>query len=673
MTDRLIKKCLIKLREQLNDANYRYYALDAPTISDAEYDRLFHQLKDLEAAHPELVTPDSPTQRIGVKPLAQFAEIKHHVPMLSLDNAFSDDDLQAFDKRIKQRLEKDVDIEYICEPKMDGLAVTIIYENGSLVRAATRGDGNIGEDITQNIRTVPSVPLVLHGKSFPKLLEIRGEIYIPKQDFEKFNKLAAARGEKTFANPRNAAAGSLRQLDPKITATRPLAMYCYGIGLFEGKILPATQSDLLAELKYWGCRVNPKIEIARGVNECIDYFQRMVKVRESLPYEIDGIVYKVNSLRLQEELGFVSRAPRWAIARKFPAQEENTEVLAIEFQVGRTGAITPVARLKPVFVGGVTVSNATLHNFDEAWRKDVRVGDTVVVRRAGDVIPEVVMVIKEKRPENTKPVSVPKHCPVCHSEVIKVEGEVIAYCTGGLYCRAQVAQSIIHFVSRRAMNIEGLGDKLIEVFLENNLIKDVTDLYTLKANNIAELERMGEKSAQNILTAIEKSKNTTLSRFLYALGIPQVGEATALNLANHFGSLDNVMQADEVELEQVQDIGPIVAAQITGFFCQNHNRELIQRLRQMGVYWLEGKSQANLPQPLAGITFVLTGSLTQFTRDDAKAQLQNLGAKVSGSVSSKTDYVVVGAEAGSKLAKAQELNIKILDEDEFVEFLKQYR
>lgn len=659
---------ITKLREKINEHNYRYYVLDDPSITDAEYDRLFRQLQELETAHPEFITSDSPTQRVGAAPLKKFAEIKHVVPMLSLDNAFTEEDLLAFDKRIKQRLDNLHDIEYSCEPKMDGVAMSLIYEKGYLVKAATRGDGYVGEDVTLNVRTIKSIPLRLHGKNYPKILEVRGEIYMPKKGFDALNAHARKHDEKTFANPRNAAAGSLRQLDPKITASRTLEMFCYGIGQVSEK-LAGKHAEQMQQLREWGIRVNPESKVVKGIDGCLAYYNAIAKKREKLSYEIDGVVYKVNAIRLQEELGFVSRAPRWAIAHKFPAHEETTEVLDIEFQVGRTGVLTPVARLQPVFVSGVTVSNATLHNLDDAWRKDVRVGDSVIIRRAGDVIPEVVSVIKDKRPRGTHPIAVPKKCPVCHSEVIKPEGEVSALCTGGLYCQAQVRESILHFASRRAMNIEGLGDRLVELFLAQGLIKNIADVYQLKKEYIAAQERLGEKSAENLIAAIEQSKTTTLPRFLYGLGIPQVGETTALNLANHFGDLEKIMQSTEEELQQVQDIGPVVAAEAVAFFRQKHNRELINKLQQLGVRW-PAIQISKKAQTLAGQTFVLTGTLASLTRDEAKERLQNLGAKVSGSVSKKTSYVVVGSEPGSKLADAQKLGVKVIEEKEFLELLK---
>lgn len=665
---KLVAQQINELRDQINDHNYRYYILDNPVISDAEYDRLFRALQQLESAHPTLITADSPTQRVGATPLKEFAQIKHHIPMLSLDNAFNETELIAFDKRVRQRLGTDNIIEYVCEPKMDGIAVSILYEKGVLVSAATRGDGYVGEDITQNVRTVATVPLRLHGEDCPNVLEVRGEIYMPLAGFKALNERALKQQEKIFANPRNAAAGSLRQLDPKITAARPLELFCYGVGQVSEKF-PATHLEILQRLTHLGLRVNPHIKLAEGVEACLSYYKKISELREKLPYEIDGVVYKVNSIQAQEILGFVSRAPRWAIAHKFPAQEQTTEVLDIEFQVGRTGVLTPVARLQPVFVGGATVSNATLHNFEEAWRKDIRVGDTVIVRRAGDVIPEVVGTIIEKRPANTHPIKIPQHCPVCHAEIIKPEGETAARCTGGLFCSAQLREAILHFASRRAMNIEGLGDKIVELLLTEKLIQDVTNIYTLKAEEVAALERMGEKSAENLLHAISVSKATTLPRFLYALGIREVGEATALTLAEHFGTLEKIMAADETQLQQVADIGPIVAAHITGFFRQQHNRELIYKLQKLGVHWPEQITKKK-SRALSGQTFVLTGALSSMSREEAKAKLQALGAKVSGSVSAKTAYVVAGVDPGSKYTKAETLGVKILDEEQFLDLLQ---
>ncbi len=659
-----------KLRVEINEYNYRYYILDDPSVTDAEYDRLLRTLQELETKYPDLITHDSPTQRVGAEPAKIFKEVSHEIPMLSLDNAFADEEILNFDRRVKERLETDVAIEYCCEPKLDGLAVSILYLDGLLTVGATRGDGYTGEDITTNLRTIRSIPLQLRGQNYPKVLEVRGEVYMPRAGFEALNKEAEKRGEKVFANPRNAAAGSLRQLDPNITAKRPLALFCYGVGKVSGGHLPDRQSKILQQLQQWGLRVNPEIKVVTGPENCLQFYKNIAVKRANLPYEIDGVVYKVDRLELQQRLGFVSRAPRWAIAHKFPAQEEMTQVLAVEFQVGRTGTLTPVARLKPVLVGGVTVSNATLHNMDEIERKDVRVGDTVIIRRAGDVIPEIVAVVKERRPARTKTITLPQHCPVCHSDVIKPEGEAAARCIAGLYCPAQRKEAIKHFASRRAMDINGLGDKLVDQLVEEKLIDSVADLYTLQESELATLERFGEKSAANLCAAIEKSKNTTLSRFLYALGIREVGEATALSLATHFHSLQNVMAADEELLQTVPDIGPVVAANVAAFFRQSHNLEVIKKLQQAGVHWPEIVASPKTSQALAGQTFVLTGSLTTMTRDEAKQRLQELGAKISGSVSRKTSYVIVGAEPGSKLDEAQRLGVEVLDEKQFLTFLE---
>lgn len=652
-----------KLREQLNFHNYRYYVLDDPEIPDAEYDRLLRELEKLEAEHPELITEDSPTQRVGAKPLASFDQVQHEIPMLSLGNCFSQEELDAFIKRIGDRLGSNEQIEFTVEPKLDGLAVSLRYENGLLVQAATRGDGTTGENITQNIRTIPSVPLRLIGDDVPPVLEVRGEVYMPKQGFEELNRRAAERGEKVFANPRNAAAGSLRQLDSSITATRPLEIYCYGHGSVEGWDLPATHHEILEQLKQWGLRICPEIRVVKGGEGCLEYYDDIQSRRAALPYEIDGVVYKVNRLDLQEELGFVSRAPRWAIAHKFPAQEEMTTLLDVDFQVGRTGALTPVARLEPVFVGGVTVSNATLHNMDEIERKDVRIGDTVIVRRAGDVIPEVVSSIPSRRPNNARLIEMPTSCPACGSEVIRPEGEAVARCTGGLYCPAQRKQAIKHFASRKAMDIEGLGDKLVDQLVEAELVDHVDDIFNLSVEKLAELERMGEKSAQNLVDAIEKSKQTTLARFIFALGIREVGEATALSLAQWFGDLNKLKQADVESLQKVPDVGPIVASHIHAFFTQPHNLEIIDRLIEAGVNWPVVETLPMDERPLDGMTFVLTGTLSTMTRDEAKQKLQAMGAKVSGSVSKKTSAVVAGEKAGSKLDKAESLGVRILDED----------
>ncbi len=667
-----INKKIAALRAELEDHNYRYYVLDAPTIPDPEYDRLFRQLQELEQQHPELVTPASPTQRIGARPATGFKQIRHEVPMLSLANAFADEELIAFDKRVHDRLHSGAQVEYACEPKLDGLAVTLLYEQGKFVRAATRGDGTTGEDISANIRTINSVPLQLRGKDFPALLEVRGEVFMPKAGFAELNAYARKHQEKEFANPRNAAAGSLRQLDPKITASRPLEIFFYAVGKVADGDIPTTHYQLLQKFRQWGLRTCPHIQLAKGVDACLQFYHHIAEQRAELPYEIDGVVYKVNDFNLQHKLGFVSRAPRWAIAHKFPAQEEISKVDAIEFQVGRTGALTPVARLEPVFVGGVTVSNATLHNMDEIERKDVRVGDTVIVRRAGDVIPEVVSVVLAKRPKHTRKVKMPSKCPVCDSDVIKPEGEAVARCSGGLYCMAQRKESIKHFAARKAMDVDGLGDKLVEQLVDLELLHNVSDIYALTHEQIANLERMGAKSAANLLTAIDSSKSTSLARFIFALGIREVGEATANNLAEHYGNLDKLMQADEGSLQQVGDVGPVVAANVVAFFQQAHNQEVMAALIKHGVHWPDVTPQPKAALPLQGQSFVLTGTLETLTRDQAKAQLQALGAKVSSSVSAKTSYVIAGADPGSKYQKAEKLNVPIKDEAWLLALLKQH-
>jgi DNA ligase (NAD+) len=664
-----IHKRAAELRDQINYHNYRYYVLDNPEIPDVEYDRLFRELQQLESEYPELVTADSPTQRVGGEPLKAFAEVRHAIPMLSLGNAFSDEELGEFDRRVREGLGIST-VRYSAEPKLDGLAISIRYEQGMLVRAATRGDGTRGEDVTMNVRTIEAVPLRLRGEDWPSILEVRGEVYMPKAGFEALNSRQREKGEKTFANPRNAAAGSLRQLDSRITATRPLSLFCYGVGVVEGAELPATHSATMACLMEWGLRVCPEQRVVDGVKGCLDFYREIGERREALPYEIDGVVYKVDNVDQQQQLGFVSRAPRWAIAHKFPAQEEMTRLVAIDVQVGRTGAITPVARLEPVHVGGVTVTNATLHNQDEIDRKDVRVGDAVIVRRAGDVIPEVVSVVLSRRPAGTRHYSLPDSCPECGSAVERVAGEAVARCSGGLYCPAQRKEAIRHFASRRAMDIDGLGEKLVELLVDHGLIHDVADLFSLKASQLATLERMGDKSAANLVSALEKSRETTLARFLYALGIREVGEATAHTLAGHFGSLAALAQADTEALIEVQDVGPIVADHIHTFFAQPHNLEVIEKLIRAGVHWPEGKGVEEGELRLQGKTFVLTGTLSTLSRDEAKQQLQALGAKVTGSVSKKTDYVVVGESPGSKLAKAEQLGVTILDEDEFIRLLK---
>ncbi|TGN41755.1 NAD-dependent DNA ligase LigA [Marinobacter confluentis] len=659
------------LRQRLTDHNYRYYVLDDPQIPDAEYDRLFRELQALEQAHPSLKTPDSPTRRVGGSAETTFEAVTHRIPMLSLDNAFSDDELRDFDRRIRDRLKSDDEVEYVCEPKLDGLAVSLHYENGVLLRAATRGDGYTGEDITENIRTIPSVPLRLRGNRVPGLVEVRGEVYMPKSGFEKLNQSLTARGEKTFVNPRNAAAGSLRQKKPSVTARRPLEMCAYSVALEDESAMPPTHWEGLERVKNWGFRTNPEMRLVKGVEACLGAYRDLLEKRNDLPYEIDGIVFKVNSLALQQQLGFVSRAPRWAIAQKFPAQEELTVIEDVEFQVGRTGAITPVARLKPVFVGGVTVSNATLHNMDEIQRLDVRIGDTVFVRRAGDVIPQVVKVLVERRPDSAEVVTLPPDCPVCHSDIVQIEGEAVARCSGGLFCPAQRKEAIRHYASRKALDIEGLGDKWIDILVDRGLVTTIADLYRLKKSDLTGLERMGDKSASNLIQAIDQSRNPVLWKFLYALGIREVGEATAKAVASHFGSLEAISQADEESLQAVPDVGPIVAGHIRSFFDQTHNNETLQALKEAGVQWQEEEITA-AEKPLKGETWVLTGTLSTMTRDEAKAHLESLGAKVAGSVSAKTACVVAGEAAGSKLAKAEQLGVKVLGDEAFIEFLTRH-
>ena len=657
-----------ELRDIITEYNYQYYVLDDPRVPDAEYDRLFRELQDLEAQYPDIVTPDTPTRRVGASVETTFEEVVHRIPMLSLDNAFSDEELRDFDRRVRDRLKTEEDIEYVCEPKLDGLAVSLHYESGVLTRAATRGDGYTGEDITANIRTIPSVPLRLRGDNIPELVEVRGEVYMPREGFETLNKRLADKGEKTFVNPRNAAAGSLRQKKPTVTARRPLELCAYSVALEDESRLPATHWEGLQQVGAWGFRINPEMRRATGAEDCLQAYNELMDKRASLPYEIDGIVFKVNSLALQRQLGFVSRAPRWAIAQKFPAQEELTVIEDVEFQVGRTGAITPVARLKPVFVGGVTVSNATLHNMDEIQRLGVRIGDTVFVRRAGDVIPQVVKVVAERRPDNTREVQLPDACPVCQSDIVQIEGEVVARCSGGLFCPAQRKEAIRHYASRKALDIEGLGDKWIDILVDRELVTTVADLYLLKKADLTGLERMGDKSAGNLIDAIDRSRHPVLWKFLYALGIREVGEATAKALASHFGTLEAIGEADEDALQSVSDVGPIVAGHIRSFFDQTHNQETIQALKDAGVQWQTEEITAS-EEPLKGETWVLTGSLSDMTRDDAKAKLESLGAKVAGSVSGKTSCVVAGEAAGSKLTKAENLGVPVMDESAFVEFL----
>ena len=656
-----------KLRQDLRRYEYEYHVLDNPTIPDAEYDRLFHQLKALEAAHPELITADSPTQRVGAKPLSGFAQIRHEIPMLSLDNAFSDEEFYAFVKRIEDRLIRLPEpLTFCCEPKLDGLAVSILYVNGVLTQAATRGDGTTGEDITANIRTIRNIPLQLLMDNPPARLEVRGEVFMPHEGFERLNQQALERGEKTFANPRNAAAGSLRQLDPKITSKRPLVLNAYGIGIAEGVDLPNTHYDRLQWLKSIGIPVNPEIRLCNGTDEVLDFYRDIQNKRSSLGYDIDGTVLKINDIALQEKLGFISKAPRWAIAYKFPAQEELTRLNDVEFQVGRTGAITPVAKLEPVFVAGVTVSNATLHNGDEIERLDIAIGDTVVIRRAGDVIPQIIGVLHDRRPADARPIIFPKTCPVCDSAIVRIEGEAVARCTGGLFCAAQRKEALKHFVSRKAMDIDGVGGKLIEQLVDRELVHTPADLFKLDLTTLTRLERMGTKSAENALASLEKAKNTTLARFIFALGIREVGEATALNLANHFKTLEALQNADLEALQQVPDVGEVVANRILAFWHEPHNVAVVNDLIAQGVHWETVETKEVTENRFKGKTVVLTGTLTQMGRNEAKALLQDMGAKVSGSVSAKTDFVIAGDAAGSKLTKAQELGVTVLTEEEFL-------
>ena len=662
------------LKDALNQHNHRYYVLDDPSVPDSEYDRQMRALQAIEAQYPELLSEDSPSQRVGGKALESFTQVRHTVAMLSLANAFSDVELEDFDRRVKDRLnyaalKNPTEIEFACEPKLDGVAVSLLYENGQLVRGATRGDGSVGEDITANVRTIKSIPLKLRGDNIPSLLEVRGEIYLPRPGFDALNAKAIAAGEKTFVNPRNAAAGSLRQLDSKITASRPLEMCAYSVGQFEAEVTPDSHTHMLETLGGWGFKINEHVVAVTGIAACEDYYSAMAERRDQLTYDIDGIVYKVNNLALQQRLGFVAKAPRWAIARKFPAQEEMTKLLDVEFQVGRTGAITPVARLAPVFVGGVTVSNATLHNGDEIKRLGVCIGDTVIIRRAGDVIPQIVKVILEKRPEDAQVIVFPERCPVCQSSVKRAEGEAVARCTGGLFCGAQIKEAIKHFASRKAMDIDGLGDKLVELLVDAGSIYSVADLFELKVDQLLGLERMADKSATNLTAAITASKETTLAKFLYSLGIREVGEATAQTLANNFGSLEAVIEADAEQLLDVDDIGPVVAKHIVNFFSNPDNLSIIQALRESGVNWADIDQNAQASQPLKGQTWVLTGGMEIMSRAEAKDRLQALGAKVAGSVSAKTSQVVAGPGAGSKLTKAQSLDIPVLDEAGFLEYL----
>lgn len=654
-----------ELRRLIEHHDYRYYVLDDPEVPDAEYDRLMRELESLESDHPELVTADSPTQRVSGTPMDGFKSVRHRVPMLSLGNAFSEEEAAGFCRRVAESLERE-DIVYAAEPKLDGVAISLTYEQGRLTTAATRGDGERGEDVTANVRTIRAVPLALRGEGWPALLEVRGEIYMPRDGFLRFNRKALERGEKPLVNPRNGAAGSLRQLDPQLTATRPLAFFAYSTATRDQ--LPDTQYEALLRLKDWGFPVNPEIRRVKGAQGCLDYHAHMAALRADLGYDIDGVVYKVDRFDQQAMLGFVSKAPRWALAHKFPAEEEITRLLGIDVQVGRTGALTPVARLEPVFVGGVTVTNATLHNEDEIRRKDVRPGDWVVVRRAGDVIPEVARVMHQRRETELAEFRMPEKCPECGSAVERVEGEAVTRCTGGLVCPAQRKHGIRHFATRKAMDIEGLGDKLVDQLVESGLVHTVADLYTLTHEQIASMERMGGKSAENLLKALEKSKKPALDRLLYALGIREVGEVTAHSLAQHFGSLEKLVAATAEELEEVSDVGPVVASHVAAFFEQENNLEVIRALQQAGVQW-QALEDTGGEQPLAGETWVLTGALSM-PRIQAKSLLESLGAKVTGSVSAKTTRLLAGEAAGSKLARAQKLGVKIVTEDEFVEYLE---
>ena len=662
-----------RLRAEIERHNYLYHVLDDPEVPDAAYDRLMAELRALEQQYPELVVPESPTQRVGGSPVPEFSEVRHHLPMLSLDNAFVREDVEAFDRRVRERLGTDEQIGYTCEPKLDGLAVSLTYRAGLLALGATRGDGTIGEDVTHNIRTIPTVPLRLGGHGWPDLLEVRGEVFMSSAGFDEMNRRAIEKGEKIFVNPRNAAAGSLRQLDPRLTALRPLEVYFYGSGKVEGKALPGLHSEILEVLSGWGLRTSPEARVVTGLEGLLGYYEDIGQRRSSLRYQIDGVVYKVDSIEQQRRLGFVARAPRWAIAHKFPADEEMTTVRAIEWQVGRTGALTPVARLEPVFVGGVTVSNATLHNIDELKRKDVRVGDTIVIRRAGDVIPEVVRVIVEKRPAKSSSVRLPQKCPVCGSPVEREEGAAVARCTGALTCPAQLKESLRHFASRRALDIEGLGSKLIDQMVDSGLVRNPGDLFRLTAGQLANLDRMGERSAANLVESFEHSKQTTFARFLHALGIRDVGEATAEALARHFGTLDSLRGSSMEEIEEVPDIGPITARHVHAFFAEPRNARVIDALIQHKVRWPAAQRPSAGNSPLSGKTVVLTGKLSTMSRDEAGDYVRELGGKVASSVSKNTDYVVVGDDAGSKLKKATQLGVKVLEEDEFLKLIGRKR
>ncbi len=669
-----VKARIDALKSQLEEHNYQYYVMDAPSIPDAEYDRLMRELIQLEKQHPTLISADSPSQKVGGTPLSKFDTVVHEVPMLSLDNGFEASDLIAFEKRLQDRLLSYTDIEFSCEPKLDGLAASILYENGILTRAATRGDGQVGEDITMNVKTIANVPIKLRGKNIPTKVEVRGEVFMPKAGFEQLNEKQKKAGNKLFVNPRNAAAGSLRQLDSRITAKRPLLFYAYSMGVIEGDSLTELplHTERLAALEKWGIPLCKESAVASGAEACIAYFTQMGEMRDSLSYDIDGVVFKVNDINLQQRLGFVAKAPRWAIAQKFPAQEEITTLLDVEFQVGRTGAITPVARLEPAFVGGVTVSNATLHNQDEIARLGVKIGDKVVIRRAGDVIPQVVSVVLEKRTDDVRDIVFPTHCPVCHSHIERTETEAVARCTGGLVCAAQRKEAIKHFASRRALDIDGLGDKIVEQLVDAKIIENPADLFRLNMPKLLSVERMGDKSAVNLLNAIEKSKETTLPKFLYSLGIREVGESTARNLALHYLTLDRIIQADIESLIEVQDVGAIVAQHVFHFMREPLNLDIINDLIALGIHWPEIQQASLDEQPFAGKTVVLTGTLSQMGRSEAKAKLQELGAKVSGSVSAKTDLLIAGEKAGSKLSKAESFNVDVWNEAQMLAFFEQY-
>ena len=663
---------ILTLVQQLETYNHQYYVLDEPSVPDAEYDRLMRELQALEATHPELMVAGSPTQKVGGAALTSFSQITHELPMLSLDNVFSPEELQAFQKRLQDRLLSGADIEFSCEPKLDGLAVSILYENGVFVQAATRGDGQVGEDISANVKTIKSVPLRLLGNDYPQRLEVRGEVFMPKAGFELLNANARKKGEKAFVNPRNAAAGSLRQLDPKIAASRPLAFNAYALGVVDGGELSYRHSENLQKLKQWGIPVCADVAVAYGYQGCLDFYQQIGERRDQLSYDIDGVVYKVNDLVLQQQLGFVARAPRWATSHKFPAQEEITQLLDVEYQVGRTGAITPVARLAPVFVGGVTVSNATLHNSDEIARLGIKINDQVIIRRAGDVIPQIARVMIERRPDDVRDIIFPVACPVCGSDVERIEGEATIRCTAGLYCGAQRKEAIKHFASRKALNVDGLGDKLVEQLVDAELIKTPADLFALTLGQLTLLERMGVKKASNLLSALTNAKQTTLAKFLYSLGIREVGEATAANLANELLNLDAIKLASVERLVKIADVGEIVAKHIFYFFREEHNLVVIEQLIAAGMHWQDVAVKSVSEQPLLGDVYVITGTLAIISRNDAKARLQALGAKVAGSVSKKTTALIAGPAAGSKLTKAQELDIAILSEDDLLAMLAQY-